>query len=426
MACFKEPMFTNGRDCDIKKGMKTRYFLTALVVFFCLAVWADDSAELDRLKKSVVEIGRLGFKRDVPVRYLDRSQLKSYIERLFESDYPDELAAKEEEVIYWMGFTTEKIALKPLRKKIILENVGGMYNEKTKELLAVEEFRSIDMLNAPALAHELRHAIQDQHFHLAALFGDLSDFDDRKLAVLAAVEGDATLVMIRQLGFDPELIGEAFSPENVLSFSAMAGAQTLSSAPDIIKYQLLMPYLEGMKFSRAVFKDRKWKGLNQVLSRQPLSSEQILHPQKYLARENPQAVFTGFRPSRGELLHDGVIGEYYLNVLLKNGPEIADAAAGWGGDRFSLYRHGDSRLLLWEAHWDTAADCSRFRADFQKFLEKKFHAVFQNSQTHGRPFSAGSGAAGYFFLHQDNARLFYARSNDRTQINELISGGIYD
>jgi hypothetical protein len=34
--------------------------------------------------------------------------------------------------------------------------------------------------------------------------------------------------------------------------------------------------------------------------------------------------------------------------------------------------------------------------------------------------------AGYFFLHQDNARLFYARSNDRTQINELISGGLYD
>ena len=406
--------------------MRIRYFLTVLVVFFCLAVWADDSAELDKLKKSVVEIGRLDFKRDVPVKYLDRAQLKNYIERLFESDYPDELAANEEEVIYLMGFTPEKIALKPLRKKIILENVGGMYNEKTKELLAVEEFRSIDMINAPALAHELRHAIQDQHFQLAALLGDLSDFDDRKLAVLAAVEGDATLVMIRQLGFDPALIGEAFSPENVLSFSAMAGAQTLSSAPDIIKYQLLMPYLEGMKFSQAIFKDKKWKGLNNVLNRKPLSSEQILHPQKYLAGEKPQAVFTSFRPRRGELAYSGVMGEYYLNVLLKNGPEITDAAAGWGGDLFSLYRQGDSRLLLWEAHWDVAADCARFYADFQKFLENKFHVVFQNGQNNGRTFSAGNAAAGYFFLHRDNARLFYARCNDRAQINELISGGLYD
>lgn len=419
-------MFTKGRECVINKQMRIRYILWALVVFFCLAVWAETSAELESLKKTVAEIGHLDFTRDVPVKYLDRTQLKNYIERLFENDYPDELAAKEEEVIYWMGFTPEKIALKPLRKKIILENVGGMYNEKTKELLAVEEFRRIDMLNAPALAHELRHAIQDQHFHLAALLGDLSDFDDRKLAALAAVEGDATLVMIRQLGFDPELIGEAFSPENVLSFSAMAGATTLASAPDIVKYQLLMPYLEGLRFSQAIFKDGKWRGLNQVLNRKPLSSEQILHPQKYLSGEKPRVVLTGFRPRRGELVYSGVIGEYYLNVLLKSGPEMTDAAAGWGGDLFSLYRLGDSRLLLWESQWDTDADCSRFHADFQKFLEKKFHVVFQNDQTNGRPFSAGNSSGGYFFLHQDNARLFYARSNDRTLINELISGGIYD
>lgn len=406
--------------------MKIRCFLTALVVFFCLAVWADSSAELDKLKKSVAAIGHLGFERDVPVRYLDRAQLKGYIERLFESDYPDALAAKEEEALYWLGFTPEKIALKPLRRKIILENIGGMYNEKTRELLAVEEFRNIDMINAPALAHELRHAVQDQHFHLASLLGDLSDYDDRKLAALAAVEGDATLVMIRQLGFDPELIGEAFSPENVLSFSSMTGGAALGSAPDIVKYQLLMPYLDGMKFSQAVLKARSWKGLNQVLVRKPLSSEQILHPQKYLAAEKPLAVSTVFRPRQEELYYSGVVGEYYLNVLLKNGPEIADAASGWGGDLFSLYRRGDSRLLLWEALWDSPADCARFAASFQKFLETRFHVAFQDGQAAGRAFSAGNSAAGYFFLHRDNARLFYARSNDRTQINELISGGIYD
>jgi hypothetical protein len=352
--------------------------------------------------------------------------MKNYIERLFENDYPDELAVKEEEVLWLMGFTPEKIDLKPLRKKIILENVGGMYNEKTKELLAVEEFRTIDMLNAPALVHELRHAVQDQHFHLAALLGDLSDFDDRKLAALAAVEGDATLVMVHQLGLNAELVGEAFSPENILSFSALAGATTLASAPDIVKYQLLMPYLEGMKFSQTILKEKKWKGLNRVLSRRPLSSEQILHPRKYLADEKPQPVFTGYRPGQGELAHSGVIGEYYLNVLLKDGPAFTDAAAGWGGDLFSLFRFNGSRLLLWESLWDTPQDCSRFHADFRRFLERQFHLNFQNGQEKGRPFIAGNSAAGYFFLLRDNARLFFARSNDRDPINELISGGNYD
>ena len=406
--------------------MRTRNPLIALVVFLCLAAGRGLCADIEELKRSVVEIGHLEFRKDVPIRYLDRAQLKAYIERLFEEDYPDELAGKEEELLYWMGFTREKIALKPLRHAIILENVGGMYNEKTKELLAVEEFRQVDMLNAPALAHERRHAAQDQHFPLAALLGDLSDFDDRKLAALAAVEGDATLVMVRQMGFDPDLVSSAFSPENVLSFSALAGATTLAAAPDIVKFQLLMPYLEGLKFSRAIVKARKWKGLNQVLGNKPLSSEQVLHPQKYMASEKPQAVFTRFRPARGQLYHQGVIGEYYLNVLLKQGLEVGDAAAGWGGDLFSLYRDGDSRLLLWESHWDTPADGSRFFADYRRFLEREFRVNFQDGSEQGRPFIAGSSAAGYFFLRRDGARLFYARSNDRERINELISGGIYD
>jgi len=406
--------------------MKSQRFLFITIIFLCGLFLCGQTASIDELKKMVVEIGQLNFTRDVPVRYLDRSQMKKYIEQLFDSDYSDELAGKETEFIYLMGFTDKRIVLKPLRKKIILENVGGMYNEKTKELLAIEEFRTLDMLNAPALAHELRHAIQDQHFHLAGLLGEYSDYDDRRLAVLAAIEGDATLVMIRQLGFDPDLIGEAFSADNVLAFSAMAGTSSLADAPAIVKYQLLMPYLEGLKFSREILKKKKWQGLNQVLKQPPQSSEQILHPEKYLDREKPVAVRIGYRPVPGQLVNSGVIGEYFLNVLLANDAEIADAASGWGGDFYSIYRNGNSTMLLWEAQWDTPGDCSRFLAAFRNFLEKKFKLSFRAGENKGRPFMAGNSPAGYFFLYQYNARLFYARTNDRVQINEFISGGNYD
>jgi hypothetical protein len=406
--------------------MKPGKTLCALVVFLCLAVELAIAADIAELKRSVAEIGRLEFKRDVPVRYMDRAALAAYIERLFEDDYPDALADREAEFLYWMGFTREKVDLKPLRKKIILENVGGMYNEKTDELLAVEEFRQIDMLNAPALAHELRHAVQDQYFDLAAVLGDLSDFDDRKLAALAAVEGDATLVMVRQMGLDPELVSGALSPENILSFSALSGATTLAAAPEVLRQQLLMPYLEGMKFSQAIVAKRRWQGLNQVLARKPLSSEQVLHPEKYFAGENPRVVSTRFRPARGELLHAGVVGEHYLNVLLQEGTAVGDPAAGWGGDLFSLHADGAERLLLWESLWDTPEAAARFQADFRRFLERTFHVNFQPGREHGLDFSAGRSAAGYFFLRRDGDRLFYARGSDRVPINELISGGIYD
>ncbi|MCX6558674.1 MAG: hypothetical protein NTW95_14785, partial [Candidatus Aminicenantes bacterium] len=242
----------------------------------------------------------------------------------------------------------------------------------------------------------------------------------------AAVEGDATWVMIRQLGFDPDLIGEAFSPENVLAFSALAGTSSLGDAPAIVRDQLLMPYLDGMKFSRDVFNKDKWKGLNQVLAQPPQSSEQILHPEKYFKREKPATVRIAFRPASWQEIHSGVIGEYFLNVLLAEGTDITDAAAGWNGDAYAIYGKNASLLLLWKAQWDTVQDCARFAAAFRSFLEKKFKLAFRPGQNNGQTFLAGNSAAGYFFLLERHATLFYARSNDRGQINEFINGGYYD
>jgi hypothetical protein len=187
-----------------------------------------------------------------------------------------------------------------------------------------------------------------------------------------------------------------------------------------------MPYLEGFKFSREILKKKKWPGLNQVLKQPPQSSEQILHPEKYFNCEKPVTVSIGYHPVPGKLVHSGVIGEYFLNVLLANGAEIGDGASGWGGDFYSIYQNADSIMLLWEAQWDTPGDCSRFAASFRNFLEKNFKLSFRDGQNQGRPFMAGNSPAGYFFLYQYNNRLFYARSNDRVQINDLISGGNYD
>ena len=397
-----------------------------MIVLLCGLVLCGQTAQIADLKKAVATIGKLDFLSDVPVRYLDRVQMKKYVEQLFENDYLDGLAAAESDFLFLMGFTDRRIILKPLRKKIILENVGGMYNEKTRELLAVEEYRNLDMMNTPALVHEFRHAIQDQHFGLAGLLGDCSDYDDRRLAALAAIEGDATLVMILQLGMDPDLIGDAFSADNVLAFSAAAGTSALVGAPAVVKQQLLMPYLDGLKFSREILKKRYWKGVNQVFKQIPQSTEQILHPQKYLLQEKPMAVRIGYRPAHWQLVHSGVVGEFLLNVLLAKGDEQGTEASGWGGDFYTIYRHNASTMLLWEAEWDLPQDCFRFAAAFRSFLETKFKISFRPGQDKGRPFLAGNSPDGYFFLYQHNARLFYARSDDRGQINDFISGGIYD
>jgi hypothetical protein len=399
-----------------------RFLALLLVGTFLLT--ADSSIE--DLKKTVVETGKLGFIRDVPVHYLSRTQISSYITELFDKEYPDELAAKEEEFVRLMGFTSEPIQLKRLRQKIILENVGGMYNEKTKELMALEEYKTAGMMNTLSLIHEFRHAIQDQHFHLERLLGDRSDFDDRKLAILAAVEGDATFVMIKQLGLDPGELGDIFSPETMLSLSAMAGTNELQHSPDIVKYQLLMPYLDGLKFCSAIFARKKWAGFNRILNRPPASSEQILHPDKYLRDEKPMPVDIRFTPNSLAAYHSGVVGEYFLNILLKTGTEIDDAASGWGGDRFVIFKDPRTSMLIWRSKWDANEDCSRFFAVFRHWIEKKFSVAFISGGTSQDPFIAGESPTDYFFLKTKGNNLYYVRTNNREKINEFISGGQYD
>jgi len=387
------------------------------------------------LKKRVEEIGRLGFKADIPVKYFDRKELRKYIGKLYDSEYPRKLAEKEALFIKLMGYGAgAKIDLKEERRKIVVANAGGLYNEKTGELFALEEYRDKNYLHSMILAHELRHGIQDQHFDLSELLGDCvsSDFDDRRLALLAALEGDAGLIMMHYSDFDPDTMATDFNTDALLSFFPKASSARLSNVPEIVKHQLVMPYIEGLKFVNSILERKNWKGVNKILKSPPVSSEQILHPEKYLKKELPLSVEIGFKPDGYALYHSGVIGEYYLNILLQTRNMYKDYAAGWGGDRFEIYQKAapSSCFFIWESLWDDERSCGNFYRIFKSFIEKKFNVNFSEGKTKTTIFIAGRSAAeketAYFFIHKGKNRIFYVRTNDRNQINTFIEGGHYD
>ncbi len=401
-------------------------FIILLLVNFVLI---SNQQSIEGLKKEVVEIGRLKFKSDIQVKYFDKKELKNYIEQLFAREYPPGLMDKEALFIRLMGFGDgKKIDLREARRKILLENVGGLYNEKTGELYALDEYRNVDFMNSLILVHELRHGIVDHHFKLSDLLAERppSDFDDRKLALLAAIEGDATFVMVKFSDFDAGLLTSGFNSDTLLSFLPSGNNARLSDAADILKHQFIMPYLEGLKFVDYIFSKKKWTGVNRILLAPPLSSEQILHPGKYLKKEPPVQVVIDYRPGGYTLYHAGVIGEYYLNILMKPKDKYIDYARGWGGDKFEIYKNDSFYCLLWESAWDKPEYCSNFYHDFKRFIEKKFEINFRKGSKPGRDFAAGSSADGYFFISQLKNKLFYVRTDDRKQINNFISGGHYD
>lgn len=416
----------------MKKFTNLIISLFFLLISFSLTA---NQESIDELKKAVEEIGKLKFKANIPVKYFSKQELKKYVEELFEKEYPDELAEKEELLIRLMGFTPDKkIELKKERRKLFIDNAGGLYNENTGELFALEDYRDTNYMNSMILLHELRHGIQDQYFDLSKLLEACSpsDFDDRRLALLAAVEGDATNVMFQFSDFKPEALMTGYNADVLLSFSPKGNNARISNAPDIVKFQLIMPYVEGLKFFDSILKRKKWKGVNKVLQSPPVSSEQVLHPEKYLKNELPMRVLIAYKPKDYTLSHSGVIGEYYLNILLLSRHIYKDYAAGWGGDRFEIYKNtaGASYFFIWESLWDKDLFCANFYHVFKRFLEKTYKMNFRDGNTKGKAFIAGKSSSGtkpdYFFIYKFRNRIFFVRSNDRNQINTFIDGGNYD
>lgn len=411
--------------------MKRFSFLIVFFLIFNVYIFSK-SESINELKKKVEDIGKLKFKTDINVKYFNKPQMINYVEKMFNKQYPDELAKKENFFVYLMGFSNEKVELKKERKRILLNNIVGLYNERTKELYILDEYRNIDSVNSLIIVHELRHSIQDQYFNLSKILGKYSDFDDRKLAVLSAVEGDATFLMMKYaekytpFPLNPDSYKSSFIKEPLMSFLPISNLSSVSYVPDIVKFQMVMPYFRGMRFINYIYKNSQWENVNEILSSPPESTEQILHPKKYLKGEQPIKVKVDYEPDVYELYHSGVIGEYYLNILLKEGNKYIDYAYGWGGDRFKIYKNLSHYFLLWESVWDKEKFCSGFYKDFKEFIGKKFKVSFKNGYVKGKLFIAGNSSFGYFFIRKYKDKIFYVRTNDRNQVNRFISGGFYD
>jgi len=144
-----------------------------------------------------------------------------------------------------------------------------------------------------------------------------------------------------------------------------------AGTPRIINQELTFPYLMGEQFVRALLAVDGWETVNAAYTdNPPLSTEHILHPERYLANDHPVAVtLTDDSILLGAdwaLVRQGVLGEFYLREWLLTAPEIDSdlvdvGATGWGGDAYHIYQ--DERgNYAYEMHlvWDTPDDAATF------------------------------------------------------------------
>src|SRR5215813_7173405 len=254
-------------------------------------------AATQEVLKETSELRRLPIIRQVQ----SSTQSRAEIERAMMKNLDDEVTPADmhagEVTLKKLGLAPPNFEYRELMVRLLTEQVAGYYEPKTRQFY-LADWIDIDG-QKPIMAHELTHALQDQHFNLRRFDHWPKGDSDAELAAHALIEGDATLAMAMYV---------ANNPLRALSFLKSMGAtgiatDELDKAPRALRETLLFPYQEGMGWTRALWKQGGWNEVSQAFTSLPQSTEQILHPEKYLAHEAPVKVTL---PDLTNLLNEGV------------------------------------------------------------------------------------------------------------------------
>ena len=268
--------------------------------------------------------------------------------------------------------------------RLLTEEIAAFYDPKTKAIHTIKEDGTIKRPepgllerlllgkrggfdkdeNKTVLAHELTHALADQNYDLLTLQRKIKGDDDRDLAFSALVEGEATLTMIAAQAEDWDGKDTIKIPakrmESMIGLltpmMTKAGGATLREAPPILTETLIFPYMRGLVFCMGLANDGGWEAIDAAYKEPPLSTEQILHFEKYRGpkRDEPTLMELG-KLDAGDGWKEvsrNVLGEFQIAVMLRGQSTATTAAAGWDGDRFAAFEGPDNRLgLVWASTW---------------------------------------------------------------------------
>ncbi len=297
-----------------------------------------------------------------PVELIDRTQLVDELKASFEEDYPKAQQHADNVTLHALGLLTGDQDVAALQLQLLSGQVIGFYDDKKRRMVVVSD-AGIDAQAQVTYAHEYTHALQDGSFGLDSLQLDAVGEDDRSLARLALVEGDATAVMLQWM------LGN-LTPAEMQGITEAPIPDT-SDVPDWMLAQLLFPYDAGFKFVTDLGGGLggDYTRVNDAFrSDPPASTEQVMHFDKYTAHEAPMPVTA---PDPAAALGAGwtqvsstTMGEAMIGITLDGlgaSGDTAVAAAGWGGDRLAAASGPDDAFALtWRLKWDSAADADEF------------------------------------------------------------------
>jgi hypothetical protein len=335
----------------------------------------DTQKQIEQIENDTASVRGLQSKADIPERFLSPEQLRVNLKKQIDTDYSREEGQRDALELWLLRLIDDRnVDFYQLQLDLLSEQVLGYYDPKTDEFFVLGDQAKLTPLARETISHEFVHSLQDQYYDLEKLRPDNLNDDDRGRAITALIEGDATVTGL-------QYAQQYMSPTELATLlreSGAASTETLDRAPAYLRESLIFPYQAGAQFVVALARSGGYTAIDRALADPPQSSEQIMHPEKYLGgtRDEPLpialAALSDTLGTDWTFSDSDTLGEFDLGILLReNGSQQADqAASGWGGARYALYQHGEAALLVLGTRWDSASEASEFAGALEQSLAK--------------------------------------------------------
>lgn len=379
-----------------------------------IAVSPQVQQEIADIEKDEIQVRGLQPKGNVAETFINSSQMHDNLVKDLNTSYSPAQAKSDANELWLLRLINNRsLDLYQLQIDLLSEQVLGYYDPKAKDLFVLSNNGGdLSPLSRETLAHEFTHAMQDQHYDLNKLLPDNSKDDDRSIAVRSLVEGDATLAGLEYAkGFFTQAQIQQFLNESNASSSSV-----LDNAPAYIRDSLLFPYDSGSSFVQALMQNGGYSAVNKALADPPVSSEQVMHPDKYLSTPRDQPVQVPLPPLTSTLGAGwtmgayGTTGEFDAKEMLQaNGAsDPAGGADGWGGGSYAFYQNGDNVLVYEKTTWDSTAELKQF--------QQQLTGTFANDKKSGNFYVQDTR---YFSITTSGKDLTYIASNDQAALQKV-------
>jgi hypothetical protein len=338
----------------------------------------------DEVMATMSKLIDLPIKEPLKKSLRSKDQIRAFLVQQDKDDKDEAQKYADDKTMEAFGLIPKGFPIESFMETVLTDQIAGLYDPKAKEFYIADWIPADEQKDV--MAHELTHALEDQSFHIDPWIKAARPNDDAELARDSVSEGSAMAAML-----DYELQSEHFSVRQLpdvsgLIESSAAGEMdkdpNLSKAPIYIRDSLIFPYIAGVTFTQKFLQAHSgWDDIHLIFENPPVSTQQIMHPEKYLSGVKPVAMplpkWKGLVPSDWKFLEENVMGEFGLQEVLKQylGEDAAKLTSpGWVGDRYAVFEDKKANTLpiVLLLDMDNVDDAARFFGQYSSALEMKY------------------------------------------------------